>query len=152
MAMVINEALPDLSSYDIKILASDINTEALEVAKNGIYSIKKINISGNIMKWFHESSQSDHLHYEVDDKLKQLVRVRKLNLISAWPMKRKFDVIFFRNVSIYMTKAAIDTLLRKFTALLEIGGFLILGHAESLGQKYQRHYEPIGKNIFRKVE
>lgn len=151
LAMVVCESVPDITQHDIKILATDINTEALRVAERGIYNIRKIDTLSNRMQWLHEDPRHDNIHYEVNDSVKSLVRIRKLNLLESWPMKGLFDVVFFRNVSIYMTQPTIDTVLSKFDSVIEKGGFLVLGHSESLGYKLN-HYDSMGKNIFQKLE
>lgn len=132
IAMTLFAAIKNISEYDIKILATDINTEALKIARAGLY-------------------EQDHDEkIKIKEAIRELIAFRKLNLLDPWPMKNLFDVIFCRNVTIYLKPEVTEKLFKKFDALLEPGGFLFLGHSESL-TLFQDRYVCLGKTIYQKV-
>ena len=83
-------------------------------------------------------------------EIKEIITFRKLNLLESWPMKYLFDIIFFRNVSIYFNSKVTEQLFEKFDQLLEPGGFIFLGHSENL-TLFSNRYHYLGKTIYKKV-
>ncbi len=150
MAITLVENLQNISECDIKILATDINTEALEIARTGIYSQVHTERLNHHKKGFDLIDDNHVKKIKIKKAVKEIITFRKLNLFKQWPMKNPFDVIFCRNVTIYLKADAIVQLFQKFDALLEIGGFLILGHSENL-TLFQERYICLGKTIYQKV-
>ena len=130
IAMVLKETLPELSTWNVKILATDINEAVLEKAVSGVYSQLEINRglpAAKLVKYFSR----DGITWKVNDELRKMIDFRALNLIGNWPVMPQFDIIFIRNVLIYFdieTKKLIFERLRK---LLRPNGFLFLGAAET---------------------
>jgi chemotaxis protein methyltransferase CheR len=147
IAMTLLDCL-DLSNQDIKILATDINTQALEIAKSGLYTIDEIKTLGSSQHWFRTINECKSPKYAINDQVKKLVQFQTLNLVDHWPMKGQFDVIFFRNVAIYMTPEANYTLLKRIDRSLVKGGIIMIGHAESLDMF--DNYLSLGKSIYQK--
>ncbi len=156
MAITILETLKDqfgqktLENYDIKILATDVNTDAIEIAKQGIYAQDSIDRLGPRKQWFHTFVKEGISYVKVDEKLKSLIAFRYLNLLSPWPMKGSFDIIFCRNVMIYLSNEAISALLDKFYKYLDINGVLFIGFAESLNNEHSK-YILSGNKIYQKI-
>lgn len=150
MAMTLYDTIPNLDNLDVKILATDINTDALETARLGLYDLihsKKISkhrenfdviLSNNVKK------------IKMHDNLKKIIAFKKLNLLEPWPIKNPFDIIFCRNVTIYLKPEVTTHLFLKFDKLLKVGGFLVLGHSENLSL-FQGRYVCLGKTIYQKV-
>jgi len=135
IAIVLTEALDEIGSVDMRILATDISTKVLGIAREGIYS--RENLAGVPPELRHKYfvrtvGPTGGECYRVHDKLKSLVKFARLNLMSDWPMKGPFDVIFCRNVMIYFDKQTQRMLIKRFANLLESGGYLFTGHSESL--------------------
>ncbi|PCI63497.1 MAG: chemotaxis protein CheR [Gammaproteobacteria bacterium] len=155
LAMTIIEAMQaQLSSWDVKILATDIDSNVLATCSAGIYEAKKLgDMEGQYKrKYFHKgASEHNQNQYKVDKKLAQLLTFKKLNLLHNWPMKGPFDVIFCRNVIIYFDKKTQHELFERYYQMLKPGGLLMLGHSENLGD-YQQFFENVGRTIFRKPE
>lgn len=152
IAIILDETGFDSEKDDIKILATDINTTSLSIAESGIYhqnKLVRINKS-RIDKYFSLSENSKSELYQVTSKIKNYISFHRLNLINSWPMHGPFDVIFFRNVSIYLDNKFNQQILHKMTHLLSPGGFLIIGHSEYLGD-VRPYYELIGNSIYRKI-
>jgi len=140
-----------LKNWDVKILATDIDSNVLKSCKQGIYETKKMDdlLSDYKKKYFHKGLGVNENKYKVDKKLKDLITFKELNLLHDWPMKGPFDVIFCRNVIIYFDKKTQQDLFERYYQMLKPGGLLILGHSESLGD-YQQYFENVGRTIFRK--
>ena len=120
---------------DCKILATDINTKVLQTAKAAIYPKAKIQGIPPILrdKYFISRRGAGSLEYEAKAMLKKMVVFGHLNLATPpFPMKGPMDAIFCRNVMIYFDNAVRKRLLQELYALLKPGGYLFVGHAESL--------------------
>ncbi len=147
-AITAYDAIPHIKNMDIKILATDINTEALQIAKNGIYETKKIQKMSleHQQKWFTAIPNTEYM--QVDQKLKDLISFNQLNLIQSWPMRGLFDVIFCRNTLIYFSSEIARKIMERFNQYLQPGGLLILGHSEVL--KIKKHYNRVQTSIYQK--
>jgi chemotaxis protein methyltransferase CheR len=131
IAMLIIEK-GDFDNWNIEILGSDINQRVLQVARNGLYRKNSFRTTDPyfIKKYFKEE---DNL-FRISDSVKQNVNFNNLNLLD--PLKVKLmgtmDVIFCRNVLIYFDIPSRKKVADIFSENLREGGYLLLGHAESL--------------------
>jgi chemotaxis protein methyltransferase CheR len=133
MGLILSETLQNVT--DVKILATDISTSVLATARKGEYEAKKLEkISGNmIKKYFTLVRNKEKKLYQISETIKKMIQFSWLNLSSPpYPMKGPFDVIFCRNVMIYFDNKVKERLLDDMYRLLKPGGYLIVGHAESL--------------------
>ncbi len=134
--------------WDKKILASDISVNVLKMAEKGMYNIEALEkISKNWkLKYFNNI---DNDTYKIDSKLKNEVIFRVFNLMDEFPFKRKFHVIFCRNVMIYFDQETKDKLIRKFYEMTESGGYLFIGLSEALN-KTEIPYQYVMPSVYRK--
>jgi chemotaxis protein methyltransferase CheR len=134
---------------EVKILGTDICGEVLEKAKDGVYAGNKIEDVPDYFKKHFKNLKNGF--YKIDHRIMEMAHFGRLNLIrSEYPFKGKFDIIFCRNVMIYFDEMVQNELIGKFMKHLNKGGFLFLGHAESLkgrvnGLKY------VAPAVYRKV-
>lgn len=136
--------------WDTKVLATDISTKVLEEAKSGIYSNEEIATLPPDWR-LNYFRQYDPSNYMVKDQLKNEVIFRKFNLMNpTFPFKRKFHVIFCRNVMIYFNRETRNELVKKFYDLTEDGGYLFIGHSESLDRE-ATNYKSIMPAVYRKI-
>jgi len=150
LAMVIMDYL-NTGINDWKILATDLSTKVLNMAKNGIYAQEKLREVPPEMrrKYFQKGMNIQSGFYKVKDNIKEHIHFARLNLMEPFPMKGPFDVIFCRNVMIYFDRSTQEELSRKFYAILRPGGFFFVGHSESLlGIKHEFKY--LGPSIYQK--
>jgi chemotaxis protein methyltransferase CheR len=135
LAMTINEYLgPKINIIGVDILATDISVTALAKASRGVYAdTETAQISSGLKnRYFMKSGDGT---WAVKQSLKKMILFRRLNLMrQTYPFKNKFHVIFCRNVMIYFDVPTRTALLERFCACLEPGGYLFLGHSESLGR------------------
>jgi chemotaxis protein methyltransferase CheR len=135
LAVAVREAFPAHESWDVRILATDIDTRVLAHAEAGEYSAEQAErIPSELLhRYFYQGEGDNAGHVRAKPILKSLVRFRRLNFMDAsWPMRGLFDAIFCRNVIIYFDRATQRKLIERMTHLLRPGGYLFLGHSESL--------------------
>jgi len=134
LAMNAVESLPDLRSWDFKILGTDLSNFAVEQAKAGMYPVDKLDgISPELVReHFVRRTGTGKDQYAVAPHLRSLVTISRLNLMDPWPFKGKFDVIFCRNVMIYFDANTRRNLVMRFHEFLRPGGILAIGSAETL--------------------
>jgi chemotaxis protein methyltransferase CheR len=120
--------------WDTKILATDISEKVLGIAQSGIYSSEKV--SALPAQWQRKHfTERDGENLKISDRMRNEVIFRKFNLIDPnFPFKKKFHVIFCRNVMIYFDNKTKTELVQKFYDITERGGYLFVGHAESLNR------------------
>lgn len=134
MAIEVLESLGG-SARDVKILATDINTEILRECMRGVYSQSKVDpVPAQLRsRYLKKQVSGGETLYSVNDALRKIVVVRQMNLNRVpYPIKGPLDVIFCRNVMIYFDRTTRARILGEFRRVLAPGGYLFLGHAESL--------------------
>lgn len=120
---------------DIKILATDINTEVLAKCKEGIYRADKVDPVPAMLrqKYFDAITVDGEKCFQAKDKLKKVLTFARLNLAKPpFPMTGPFDLIFCRNVMIYFDNAVRNRLLIEAHRMLKPNGYFFTGHAEGL--------------------
>lgn len=122
---------------DIRILATDINTQVLKKASDGEYDSKAIDVLTKAQKlgYFDRLSARglDEGFYRVKKQVRDLIVFKRLNLaIPPFPMSGPLDVVFCRNVMIYFDRDVRQRLITEVERILAPGGLLIIGHSETL--------------------
>lgn len=139
----------DKCQWDTKILATDISTAALEKANEAVYATKQLESLPGYWKgrYFKNVDSENSI---VADKIRQEVIFRRFNLMNErFPFKQKFHVIFCRNVMIYFDAKTRRELINKFYQHTEPGGYLFIGHSESLDRQ-ETMYKPIAPAVYRR--
>ncbi len=149
IAMTFLDNLP--RGWEVKILATDLDTDVLSTAAKGVYTADRIKgLPENLARnWFMKSKQSQMDHVKVKSELQSIIRFRQLNLMGDWPMRGPFDVIFCRNVLIYFDKNTKIRLAQRFSEILADDSSLFIGHSESLYQLTDQ-FKLIGNTIYQK--
>lgn len=151
MAMLIMDFLGEQKKYwDTKVLATDISVKALGIAKEGIYDEEGLNNIPTSWRfaYFHKATKN---RLEIHDAVKSEVVFRRFNLIDEhFPFKKKFHVIFCRNVMIYFNETTKENLIKKFYDAMEIGGYLFIGQSESINRNETR-FKYVMPSIYKKV-
>ena len=152
IAIVLKESIPDIDHWDAKILATDLDSNILEKARQGVYPSDRVEgiSSERLKRWFQVGSGQNKDTVRINDEIKRIVTFRQLNLIDNWPMHGPFDAIFCRNVTIYFDRETREELLDKYADFLSSDGCLFVGHSESLFGLTNRFYS-MGNTIHRKV-
>lgn len=140
IAMLLREHFPELASWRIDILATDLSTEVLAKARTGVYGQIEVNrgLPAKLMvKYFTKQG----VDWQIDDSIRRMIEFREFNLAETWPAMQKFDVIFLRNVLIYFDADTKKSILSRMRRLLRPDGCLFLGAAETtmnLDDGYER--------------
>ena len=119
---------------NVKILASDLDTNVLQKAQQGLYTLDRLNKVPEPLarKYFLQGGSVPEGHAQVRPELQSMLIFRQINLLDvAWPMRGPFDAIFCRNVMIYFDKPTQYKILEKFLPLMSVDGLLFAGHSES---------------------
>lgn len=148
LAMMLEDYFSD-DHWDKKILATDISLDVLAKAKKGVYDSDKITDIpyGWKINYFSHTSEG----YEIVSRIKKEVIYRRFNLLEpTYPFKKKFHVIFCRNVMIYFDTETKNRLVDKMYEALEPGGFLFIGHSESIDRS-KSNFKYIQPAVYRKV-
>jgi len=132
LAMVLNEALP---GRRVRITATDISNKALRFAERAVYPAERC--QGLPAQWLQKHfvrEPGEPRAYRVSPAIRAQAAFRRVNLVEpiAWP--RRFPAIFCRNVMIYFDRASQELVVRQLAECLEPGGYLFVGHAESLNR------------------
>ena len=150
LAMTVRDSFGKLPNWDIRILASDIDTSVLNQAEAGKYTEERVaDIPGaTLSKHFKPGKGSDIGTYTVRPETSKLLTFRKVNLLgNEWPIRTQFDVIFIRNVLIYFDQPTQDVLMRRMAQYLKPDGKLFIGHSESLSSTADT-YTRVGKTVY----
>ncbi|ABK43146.1 MCP methyltransferase, CheR-type [Magnetococcus marinus MC-1] len=136
IAMVAKEYEAQLRQpFKVDILATDISSRVLKQAKNGVYGMERISpISQALRKKYllrHKDPNSDKVR--MGPELRRMLRFGRLNFMDGeFGLKERMHVIFCRNVMIYFDRPTQQRLVNQFCQHLEPGGFLFIGHSETL--------------------
>ncbi len=150
MALTLLAVMPDASRYDIRILATDIDTHVLKTAADGCYEEAQLDPVPVALRkaWFNPAGKG---MVQVNDTLRGLVSFKRLNLIGEWPMRGKFQLIFCRNVVIYFESITQEKIWARMMPLLDDGGALYIGHSERITGFAERLLRNDGITIYRKT-
>lgn len=151
IAMTVSEAARAYKDWDIKILATDLDTNVVQKASSGVYTMQRVNgISNSLLQtYFQKSTDARSDEIRVVKSLRDMITFKPLNLMHDWPMKGPFDVIFCRNVVIYFDKPTQRILFDRYANLLSDNGHLFIGHSESLFKVSDR-FKLIGGTMYQK--
>ncbi len=151
IAMEVNEMFKGDAAWDIKILASDIDTDDLKFAYKGKYSRECVQqIPVEYLRYFRKGSGKDTGFFLVREVLRKKLLFRRLNIVHFdFSFESPVDIIFCRNVMIYFDAEVKKKLIDSFFCVLERHGFLLLGSSESLIGIDER-FALVGHSIYQK--
>jgi len=150
LAMIACECMGG-SVANVRIMATDISTRVLHVAEKGIFHKERLqNVSPVILKkYFQVGYGKREGCFRIKKDIRNMVSFARFNLMDAPPSSYRFEIIFCRNVMIYFDKATQAALIDRFYHCLNQGGYLFIGHSESL-TGLRHNYKYIAPSIYRK--
>jgi len=150
MMTLLENVPPD---WEVKLLATDLDTKVLQTAANGIYAAERVSAlsSARLKRWFKKGIGGNSNKVKVTPELQSSITFKQLNLIHDWPMKRRFDFIFCRNVIIYFDQQTKEALVNRYSKYSNTGSHLLIGHSESL-HTVQTDFHLIGNTVYKKVK
>ncbi|MES1200254.1 MAG: protein-glutamate O-methyltransferase CheR [Pseudomonadota bacterium] len=149
MALAVLSVWPDAANLDVRILATDIDNNVLTTARAGAYSAEAIDaIPAAFRNRWLVKDENTARTWRVGAETRALVAYKPLNLNADWPMRRRFDAIFCRNVVIYFDEPTQAKLWRRFRDQLTADGRLYVGHSERVSDTA---FESDGQTVYRLV-
>ncbi len=150
IAMTLRDVPALQNGWDVKILATDLDTNVVAHAAAGVYDAERLEaVPSPLRKRF--VTELGGGRGQMRDELCALITFAPLNLLQRWPMKGPFDIIFCRNVVIYFDKATQRKLFDRYAELLKPEGWLFIGHSESLLGVTDR-FDLVGRTIYRRIK
>ena len=150
IALLLHAEIKNVAKRDVRILATDIDTEVLRRASRGVFSADVASSVPAKYRGLLTAQPADDT-VAVDRGVCALINFGHLNLMKDWPMRGPFDAIFCRNVMIYFDQPTKAKLVERFTDLLRVGGWLYIGHSESLLGSHPR-LKLSGRTIYRRAQ
>jgi chemotaxis protein methyltransferase CheR len=149
--MTIMETIPDWQKWDIMILATDLDSDILALARRGCYNSDRVKglEPKRLARFFKESREGAARTFQVIPELTNLITFKQINLMHDLPMSGPIDAIFCRNVVIYFDKETQRSLFARIAKVQRSGDLLLLGHSETLF-KVSDDYALIGRTIYRR--
>ncbi|MGB0941292.1 MAG: CheR family methyltransferase [Marinomonas sp.] len=150
IAISVVEALGKFDT-NIEIIASDIDSNVLETAKQGVYHESRIQSLNLSMKkqFFHRGTGSNKGFVRVVPELRRMVKFRQINLLdSKWPIDLPVNIIFCRNVMIYFNREMQEALLTRMVRLLPKDGLYVAGHSENFSY-FSHIVSAVGKTTYK---
>lgn len=137
----------------LKVLATDIDLEVLQFAKQGIYSQSMTKgVPTQILEsYFNKIDRNGEMVFEIKNEIKDTISFKQLNLLNRWPMEKKFDVIFCRNVVIYFDDVIRRSLWPRFSQILKPGALMFVGHSERISSPESFGFELVGPTAYRRT-
>jgi chemotaxis protein methyltransferase CheR len=133
----------------IRILATDLDSNVLAHGMKAQYSL---DLKSQIPESYFQNGmvRKNDTCLEMSPMVKSMVRFDQLNVIKPWTLRDKFDIIFCRNMLIYFDHELQNKIISQFCDVLQPGGYLYLGHSESVRNKHLP-LKMVGRTIYRKV-
>ncbi|MEM7207168.1 MAG: protein-glutamate O-methyltransferase [Pseudomonadota bacterium] len=146
---ILESGLP--KTWDIKILATDIDRNVVNTGRNGVYNADRIDglSAAQQKRWFEQGSGENANKVRAHPDLKKLISFKQLNLLEEWPFSGPFDAIFCRNVVIYFDVNTKKGLVERYSRYMHQESCLFLGHSESLF-KVTDYFDSEGQTVYRK--
>ena len=136
IAMLLYEILPDIDSWKIFLLSTDVNNECLVKAQKAMYGNWSFRNTPESVR--NNYFQVDNDKYQLSDKIRRMVTFKKHNLMDFHTYLGALDLILCRNVTIYFKRETVQKIVAKFHDVLVDGGWLLVGHSEPATDIYQR--------------
>jgi|694.fasta_scaffold00328_4 chemotaxis protein methyltransferase CheR len=130
IAMLLREYFPQLAGWRIRLIASDLSSDILKKAQEGIFNQTEVN-RGLPMQLLLKYFTKQGLNWQIKDEVRAGIEFQPVNLIERWPTLPSMDIVFLRNVLIYFDPATKTNVLKKARAQMKPDGYLFLGGAET---------------------
>jgi chemotaxis protein methyltransferase CheR len=149
LAITLQESMQRFKGWDVRILATDLDSRVLAYASTGDYPTERFERmpTAQRRRWFIDRPSG---LCTAKPELKSMIAFRRLNLMHSWPFQGPFDIIFCRNVVIYFDKETQRQLFGRMAQIQRVGDHLCIGHSESLF-KVCELYERVGKTIYKRT-
>jgi len=130
ICMVLREHFPELSTWDVRVLASDLSKAMVERARDGVFSQLEVNrgLPAEMLEKYFEKEAGT---WRVSSELREMLTLEQINLAGDWGSLPHFDIVLLRNVLVYFDAATKHDIMRRVRAQLRPGGVMFLGGSET---------------------
>ena len=149
IAMSVFDFFGSPNSWDVKILASDVDSKCLETATSGTYLADRVQdlTLEQKRRWFQRGTGASEGFVRIRRELRESIAYRRINFVDpAWPIRTHFDAIFCRNALIYFERDFQHALVKRLLQYLKPNGYLFFGHSENLA--WMPELRSIGQTIY----
>jgi len=152
LAIMVREFFPWGSGWDVKIIATDLDSNVVNTGKKGVYPLARVeDVSREYKKRWMRRGKGDKSDFvKMNAELQDIVTFKQLNLLEGWPLKGPIDIIFCRNVVIYFDKETQRGLFDRYANILRSDGHLFIGHSENMFNICNR-FASLGHTIYQKT-
>lgn len=153
VGIVFHESSAPARRVTLKVIATDIDTQCVNVAERGVYGADAARAIGQTRMAAHflRGRGSNEGKVRVRPEVRELIRFQPLNLLGRWPFDEPFDIVFCRNVVIYFDDDVQRVLFDRFADALKPGGHIVIGHSENL-QRVCGRFRNQGQTIYTRVK
>jgi chemotaxis protein methyltransferase CheR len=149
LAFTLLNLCPEAAKLNLRILATDVDSEILAKAKSGIYPEEERKAIPDTMRKYIEPAGAGH--FTIGAAARELITFGRLNLIENWPISGPFQVIFCRNVAIYFDKPTQARLWARFGELVSPNGHLCIGHSERVAGPAEQMFRAVGVTAYQRA-
>jgi len=152
IAMTVKEFFADHPGWDVKIIATDLDSNVVAKAAKAVYDKTRVEgVSPEYKKrWMKRGRGEKSEQVKMKAELQELITFKQLNLLHQWPIKGPIDIIFCRNVVIYFDKDTQRTLFGRYADVLSSDGHLFIGHSENMFNVCDS-FESLGHTIYQRT-
>jgi chemotaxis protein methyltransferase CheR len=151
IALTVLSLMPNANDYDIKILATDIDTKMLAKGREGVYDANALSqVPADLRNRWFVKTEGNRM-FGACEELRSLISFKELNLIGQWPLKGPFQAIFCRNVVIYFEEQTQAKIWSRFLPLLAPKGILYIGHSERITGPAATNFGNAGITTYQKL-
>lgn len=153
IAMTILDLAQDTHDLDVRILATDIDAKVVRFASEARYPERLTSgvPEAKLNQYFTKDVEGGETIFSANQKLREMVTFKELNLLAEWPMRQEMDIIFCRNVVIYFDLETQNRLWPRFRKILKPDGYLFLGHSERIADPETVGFKTDGPTTYRPV-
>lgn len=151
IAMTLRETIPDIDQWDVRVIASDIDSSVLNKARRAAYPIEAVAEieMPKVKRWFRRGKGANEGWVRVVPEITRMVDFQAFSLNGIWPHIETLDMVFCRNVTIYFEPETTRRLLHRFDDVLRPDGLLFIGHSETLKGLHDG-YRLLGHTIYQR--
>ena len=152
IAVVLKREIRNIEQHDVRILATDIDTNVIAKGIAGEYPVTSIDEVPKTYREYFQPTDGDPDSPDVvmGDDVKSLISFGRINLMEPWPFRGRFDAIFCRNVMIYFDNPTKERLVARFASMLAPHGTLYVGHSERVTGPALEQLTPMGPTVYRR--
>ncbi|MEJ2363458.1 MAG: protein-glutamate O-methyltransferase CheR [Deltaproteobacteria bacterium] len=151
LAMVLEDYFQRNRGTGYRIVATDISTRVLNQARQGVYPADRMDKVPEyfLRRYFQRGVGKSTGYFRIKTAIRERITFQYFNLMERFPWQNEIDIIFCRNVMIYFDRKTQQQLVQKFYDALVVGGYLLIGHSESISSVSHRFHQ-IEATVFRK--